>query len=676
MIRDQQKVMAHHLARKAYLYVRQSTPRQVVENTESTQRQYALRERAHALGWPIEQVIVIDSDLGQSSAERDRVGFTTLVGEVTLGTVGIVLAIEVSRLARRFSEWHHLIELCALTDTLILDEDGIYDPNLFNDRLIIGMKAQASEVELHYLKSRMQGGLRNAARRGDLKLPLPIGLAYDPLDRVVLDPDAQIRNSLTLLFATFVRTGSALATVKEFRARGLLLPRRLRTGANKGTVVWVELTHSRTLQILHNPRYAGAFVFGRSRTRRMPDGRVACNKVPLAEAEVLLTDQHEGYISWQRFEANQQRLADNTTSGGGKRRPPREGPALLQGLAICGRCGQPMTVRYHSRRTTLVPDYLCQEHGIEHGARRCQHVPGGGIDHAIGTLLVELMTPAALEVALQVQKALEARVAEVDAWHDQQVQRAREEANLARQRFIKIHPDNRIVADVLEGEWNDKLRCLDKVQRDCDRRRAEDHRALEDEQRQRILDLASDFPGMWNDPATPDRERKRMVHLLIEDVTITGGKRIELGIRLRGGATRQLILPPTLLSRDLYITPPETVAAIDALLEECCDKDIADRLNRRGLRTGCGKPFTTSRVQRVRRNHALKSRYQRLRDRGLLTRDELAEQLGVHADTINVWRRRGLLSAVPFSDKRECLYPMPDTPPVKHAHKFTHGSSS
>ena len=451
MNRDQQKVTAQHLARNAYLYVRQSTPRQVMENRESTQRQYALRERAHALGWPIEQVIVIDSDLGQSSAERDRAGFKTLVGEVSLGNAGIVLAIEVSRLARRFSEWHQLIELCALSDTLILDEDGIYDPNLFNDRLVIGLKAQASEVELHYLKSRMQGGLRNAARRGDLKLPLPIGLAYDPLDRVVLDPDAQIRNSLTLLFATFARTGSALATVKDFRARGLLLPRRVRNGVNKGTVLWMELTHSRTLQILHNPRYAGAFVFGRMRTRRQPDGRVAYNRVPLAEVEVLLRDQHEGYISWERFEANQQRLADNATSGGGKRRPPREGPALLQGLAICGRCGQPMTVRYHSRKTTLVPDYLCQGHGIEHGVRRCQHVPGGEIDRAIGALLVELMAPAALEVVLEVQKAVETRVEEIDAWHDQRVQRAREEADLARQRFMNTHPDHRIVADTLEG---------------------------------------------------------------------------------------------------------------------------------------------------------------------------------------------------------------------------------
>ena len=514
--------------------MRQSTLRQVTENTESTHRQYELRNRAHALGWPMENVIVIDSDLGQSGTDRDREGFRKLVGEVSMGNAGIVLGLEVSRLARNSSDWHRLLEICAMTGTLILDEDGLYDPCDFNDRLILGLKGQMSEAELHYLRARLQGGIMSRARRGELKLPLPVGLVYDPLGKVVLDPDAQVQKTIALLFDTFVRTGSASATVKAFRSEAIAFPRRSCAAGRKGELSWARPTLSKVLRVIHNPRYAGAFVYGRRRQTRRPDGSIADSRVPLDEVEVLLKGQHDGYISWERFEANQQRLADNRTCGG-RRQPAREGPALLQGLAICGKCGHSMTVRYHARKGALIPDYMCQAEGIETGSARCQSVPGGGIDREIGKLVVELMTPATLEVALEVQKELEARAKEVDAWHDQRVQRAREDANLARQRYMQTHPDNRIVADVLEGEWNRKLRMLEEVRQDCDKRRDEDHRTLADDQRQRILELACDFPKLWSDPQVPDRERKRMIQLLLEDVTITGGEEIELGIRLRAG---------------------------------------------------------------------------------------------------------------------------------------------
>ncbi len=668
MMSEHQKVTASHLARNAFLYVRQSTLRQVTENTESTHRQYELRNRAHALGWPMENVIVIDSDLGQSGTDRDREGFRKLVGEVSMGNAGIVLGLEVSRLARNSSDWHRLLEICAMTGTLILDEDGLYDPCGFNDRLVLGLKGQMSEAELHYLRARLQGGIISRARRGELKIPLPVGLVYDPLGKVVLDPDAQIRKTVTLLFDTFSRTGSAMATVKAFRKEGMLFP--CRPGSGGSGMIWNELTHSRTLQILHNPRYAGAFMFGRTRSQRRPDGTIAYRQVPLEEVEILLKGQHEGYITWERFEANRQRLADNSTSGGGDRRPPREGPALLQGLAICGKCGNAMTVRYHARSKGLVPDYMCQRHGIEHGKAICQHVSGGGTDRAIGELMVELMAPANLEVALEVQKELEARAEEVDAWHDQRVQRAREEADIARTRFMNVHPDNRIVADVLEGEWNQRLRMLDEVRRDCDKRRGEDRRKLDDDQRQRILRLACDFPRLWNDQATPDRERKRMVHLVIEDVTITRGEEVELGIRLRGGATRQLAVPPDLPSFKLHVTPPEIVEAVDTLLEDHCEGGIAEILNRRGFHTGYGKPFSKRRVACVRRGHNLKTRRQRLRERGLLSRSELAERLGVSPETVSSWRQRNLLAGTRCNDKNEWLYEMPDDPPATHGRKI------
>ena len=303
-----------------------------------------------------------------------------------MGRAGIVLGLEVSRLARNCTAWHRLLDICALGDTLILDEDGVYDPGDFNDRLLLGLKGTMSEAELHMLRARLRGGILNRARRGELKLPLPVGLVYDPLDRVVLDPDAQVRHSLRLFFETFERTGSATATVKRFREQGWRFPLRPRNGPRKGELHWRLLTHSRTLQVLHNPRYAGAFVYGRSRQRRRPGGGVEFRRLAQDDWVVLLPDSHSGYISWERFEANRRQLRANAQAHGADRRrsPPREGPALLQGLAICGVCGQRMTVRYHTRRDGCWPDYVCQRKAIDTATAKCQTIPGAGIDRAIG----------------------------------------------------------------------------------------------------------------------------------------------------------------------------------------------------------------------------------------------------------------------------------------------------
>ena len=661
------KVTAGHLGRDAYLYVRQSTVRQVYENTESTRRQYALRERAVALGWPDERVVVIDTDLGRSGADRDRDGFQRLVAEVGMGRAGIVLGLEVSRLARNSTDWHRLLEICALSDTLILDEDGVYDPGDFNDRLLLGLKGTMSEAELHMLHARLRGGLLNRARRGALKLPLPVGLVYDPLDRVVLDPDAQVRRSLRLLFDAFARTGSATAAVKHFRERGLRFPRRPRSGPRRGELHWQPLEHSRVLQVLHNPRYAGAYAFGRSRQRRRPGGAVEWRRVPIGEWTVLIRDAHPGYIAWDRYEANRRQLRDNAVAHGADRRrgPPREGPALLQGLALCGVCGRGMTVRYHMRRGTPTPDYVCQRDGVQTARAKCQSIPGAGIDRAVGALLVELMTPVTLTVALKVQDELAARDGQADAWRAQAVERAREEAELARRRFMQAHPDNRLVADVLEAEWNARLREFDDARRELEQRRAEERRELDGDQRRRILALAADFPRLWNDPATPDRERKRMARLLIEDVAITRDDDIALGIRLRGGATRELRLAPELPAWQRYRTPERVVARIDALLENHTDAQIAAMLNESGLRTGRGIAFRPQRVRAIRLEYALPSRYERLRARGLLSITEVADMLRISTDAVKKRRRRGLLKAHLYNDRNQRLYELPgDVPPV------------
>jgi DNA invertase Pin-like site-specific DNA recombinase len=322
------KVTAEHLARDAYLYVRQSTLRQVVENGESTQRQYALRDRALAAGWPIERIQVIDCDLGRSGAQvAGRDGFQRLVSEVALGKAGIVMGLEVSRLARNSADWAKLVELCAITATLLLDEDAIYDATSFNDRLLLGLKGTMSEAELHILKARLRGGLLNKARRGDLAFAPPVGLVHRPDGRLELDPDAQMQATLRLVFATFARTGSALQTLRHLLAEGVLFPRRLRTGPNHGELEWVKPQHSRLLQILHNPRYAGAFVYGRTRGGRHPDGTACRRVVPRDQWSIVVQDRHPGYITWAQFEANQRQLAENAKGFGAQRRSARSARA-------------------------------------------------------------------------------------------------------------------------------------------------------------------------------------------------------------------------------------------------------------------------------------------------------------------------------------------------------------
>ncbi len=347
-----QQVGAHHLSRLAYLYVRQSTLQQVLENTESTARQYALRERALALGWSQERIVVIDQDLGHSGASTaDRLGFQRLVAEVGLGQVGLVLGLVVSRLARNSSDWHQLLEICALTHTLILDEEGLYDPATFNDRLLLGLKGTMSEAELFVLRARLQGGIRNYARRGALKLILPIGFVYTETDAVVLDPDLQVQAIIREVFRSFAHTGSAFTTVRHFRQQHLLFPRRLRRGAHQGELVWAEIEHHDVLRLLHHPAYAGAYVYGRSHTTKTVDGKLHIQAVPRADWVALVHQAHVGYISWEDFERNEAQLALNSQAYAPKRfSPPREGPALLQGLILCGCCGERMTVRYHQRR--------------------------------------------------------------------------------------------------------------------------------------------------------------------------------------------------------------------------------------------------------------------------------------------------------------------------------------
>lgn len=658
------KINAKHLERTAYLYVRQSTVRQVFENTESTKRQYGLRQRAIALGWPQERIEVIDTDLGKSgSSAVDRQGFQKLVAEVGLGRAGIVMGLEVSRLARNCTDWHRLIEICALSNTLILDEDGIYDPKEFNDRLLLGLKGTMSEAEIHMLTARLRGGLINKARRGELRCHLPVGLVYDAQGQVSLDPDQQIRKSLHLLFETFFRVGTAHRTAKHFRDHGLLFPRRKLFGLDKGKVIWGPIGVRNVVLVLHNARYAGAYAWGRYRWKTNMDGKRMWELLPRDRWQVLIPDAHPGYISWQQYEEIDQRLRQNALAYGIDRRhgPVRQGPALLQGRAVCGICGNRMTVRYHRRGKQLVPDYLCNRNYMDHGAPVCQIIPGAGIEAAVGKLLVEAMTPMAIEVSLAVQQEIQAQLEEADRLRHQQVKRARYEADCARHRYRHVDPANRLVADSLESEYNEKLRTLGQAQDNYERQCIADRKVLNEAHRKQLFSLTQDFPAIWNDAKTPHRERKRMLALLIEDVTLLKEQQITLQVRFKGGATTTLRIALPLNAWQGRKTPQHIVALIDELLAHNTDAEVAELLNERGCVTGAGDRFSNESVCWIRFSHGLNNYKERLREKGMKTPDEITKCLGISYDTVNSWRKKGILIGKKCNDKGDWLYYSPSS---------------
>ncbi len=659
------KITVEHLKRNAYLYVRQSSLRQVMENTESRMRQYDLRQRARALGWSDEQIVVIDSDLGRSGASAaDREGFQLLVTEASMGRAGLVMGLEVSRLARNSADWHRLLEICALTETLIMDEDGVYEPTEFNDRLLLGLKGTMSEAELYQLRARLIGGMMNKARRGELRVRLPAGLAYTAEGKVVLNPDKQVQESHNLLFETFRRVGSAHRTVRVFHEQELKFPMRMHSGPSKGEIVWRELTVSRVNEVLHNPRYAGAYCYGRRKQRRNHlEGRVLVHYSPREEWHSLIPNAHEGYITWEEYEQNEKTLTANSRGGRNRGKyPAREGPALLQGLAMCGLCGKRMTVRYHHRRGRLSPDYVCPGPEQRLAKPVCQSIPGQSIDDAIGELLLGVVEPCALDVALLVQQEVQARIEQADQLRYQQVERARYQAELARRRFMQVDPDNRLVADSLEAEWNDKLRELEKSREEYERLRQEDRQVVDDEMRSKVLALARDFPRLWRDAKTPDRERKRMVRLMIEDATLTKNDSIMVHVRFKGGATKSLNLPRPLASWEEWKTSTEVLEEIDRLLDEHTDGEIASILNERGFVSGCGKAFHVRRVQKTRRAYRLKTRYTRLHDKGWLNLGEVSKKLGICAATVKKRRAQGMLSVncIKLNDMDQYMYEDPD----------------
>ncbi|MFJ1260863.1 recombinase family protein [Cupriavidus sp. CuC1] len=673
------KVQPYHLERGAYLYVRQSSMRQVIENVESTKRQYALRGRATALGWRDEQIIVIDSDQGESGASASwREGFQRLVTDVGMGRAGIVMGLEVSRLARNNADWHRLLEICALADTLILDEDGVYDPASFNDRLLLGLKGTMSEAELHVLKARLRGGILNKVRRGEYRCTLPTGFVYDELGNVVLDPDSQVREIIAYFFETFSRVGSASQTVKVFRNEGLRFPSRMR---NEELITFQPLTASTALRTLNNPRYAGAYVYGRRHYRRTADGKHVPRKRERDDWLACIPDAHPGYIAWEQFQQNLKVLESN---GRGyevaRASPPREGAALLQGRVVCGLCGRHFRLRYATRRGRQEAWYVCDRAQGTRGEPCCQSIAGGPIDEAVGELVTAMMTPAAIELALEIRREIEARYDEADRLRLRAIERAQFEADLAQRRFMLVDPNNRLVADTLEREWNDKLRTLAQAREERERGRQEDRLALDDAIRDRLVAMTTDFKTLWRDQRLPNRERKRLLAHVIEDVTLIklpAEGTTTIHVRFKGGKTETLTAQNPKSSAQQVKTRPEVLELIDKLLDSHTCSQIADILNEQCIRPGGsvrpGKAdlrFTALRVSYLAQRNGLRCRFDRLRDRGMLTKPEAAARLGIHVETLIRWVNHGLVMRHAYND-HAYLYEVPtSSPPVKHSSRW------
>ncbi len=585
------KLKLTHLERRAYLYIRQSTLRQVYENTESTKRQYALKQKAVVLGWPDTSIVIIDSDLGQSGTSSEcREGFKKLVAEVGMGLAGIVISIEVSRLCRNSSDWLRLLEICAITDTLIMDEDGIYDTNDFNDRLLLGLKGTMSEAEIHFLQSRMRGGMISKARRGELKKALPAGYVYNGDDKIVMDPDLAIQNAINLFFKTFKRTGSACATVREFRHLNLKIPRRFLGGSRKGELAWNPLALSRTLRLLHNPIYAGIYYYGRQQIKKTVNGKKSVN-MPIESWHAYMPDAHPGYITRDQFEENLKRLKENCCSYGEDRRksPPREGPALLQGIVICGKCGKRMSIRYQKNCSKLVPIYMCIKDYIENGNEVCQTVMGEKVDEEISKLLLEMLNPLAIKAAIKVQDELKSRKLDADKFYIQQLERAKYDMETAKKRYMLVDPQNRLVATELEAEWNRKIRELETARQEYEKKKKDDLRQVTKTEKSDIIKITNDFARIWNSANVSFKDKKRMLRLLIEDVTIKNSdKKVIADIRFKAGTSRTLFIEKKLPICEVRKTRKDIIRQVDELTENYIPSEIADIVNEKGSRAWNG----------------------------------------------------------------------------------------
>jgi DNA invertase Pin-like site-specific DNA recombinase len=643
------KIKPTHLERCVYVYVRQSTAAQVQYNRESTDRQYKLTERALRLGWSQPQVKIVDEDLARSgSGTSDRHGFTMMTAEVALGHVGLILSIEVSRVARNNTDWYRLLDLCGVTDTLIGDEDGLYHPGLFNDRLLLGLKGTMAEAELHVIRARLEGGIRNKAARGELRRGLPVGFVWGEEDgEVLFHPDEAVTHAIRCIFEKFSEVGSVRQVWLWFRSQNLSFP----SSNYSAEIQWITPTYTGIHHVLTNPVYAGAYTYGKTHQERYVDQaghvRKRVRHTPRSKWAVLIRDHHKGFIEWETYEMNQNRIAKNT-------RPTphqaagaiREGSALLQGIATCGRCGRHLRVYYQGRHST--PGYYCAANSIVNGrGLHCLRVGGVRIDEAVSQAFLDAITPAGIEAALIAGKNIEADHEAAYAQWRLKVERIRYESERAEHRYRSVEPENRLVARTLEAEWEKRLGELALAEAELARRIGQRPGPLTDGERIRISALGSDLKRVWEASTTTDRDRKELLHALLEEVNIAVAESTaHVTLRWKGGAI--LKLDVGLKGR---FTPPirtdeGTIDLVRRLAVHYPDAIIAGILNRQGRQTALGDRFTQGKVGNLRRYWKI-PRFEpsaRPEEGELVTVARAAQTLGIATSTMHRWLADGFIA--------------------------------
>jgi DNA invertase Pin-like site-specific DNA recombinase len=658
------KVTDRHLERLAVVYVRQSSRQQVIDHGESTRLQYALVDRAVALGWQASRVVVIDEDLGKSgSSAIGRAGFQRLVTEITMGHVGLVLGIEMSRLARSGKDWYQLLELCSLSGALLADSDGVYDPVEYNDRLLLGLKGTMSEAELHLLKQRMQAGRVHKARRGELAIPLPTGYVRRASGEATLDPDEQVQTVVRLVFAKFAELGTLHAVLRWLVDHGVELGIRLRSGPDTGELVW-RRPNRMTLQcILHSPVYAGIYAYGRRRVdpRRQVPGRPSTGRVVRAADEwlVLLPGILPAYITAEQYHANLARLAANAA----RAETPgvvRAGSALLSGLARCGRCGRRMTVRYHVRGQTTQPEYVCARQMTDYGAgERCQAVSGTCVDARVTEQVLAALAPAAVEVSLRAAEQVAAERAELERIWAQRLERAAIGADRARRCYRLAEPENRLVVRQLEADWEQALAAQQRLREDYDRFTLTRPRTLTLTERQAITALAGDIEGLWAAATTTDADRKQLIRALVDQVAITvlgTSERVAVEITWAGGHTTHAEAVRPVARLDQLSSYPQLVERVRQLADDGHRAQaIAKRLHAEGFHPAKGRQrIGVSAITQL--LHQLGCPRAFTRDRiapppgeqpcpGEWWLDDLAAELAMPPITLHGWIRRGWVHA-------------------------------
>jgi len=649
------KVHVEHLERLAIVYVRQSSARQVQENVESTQLQYRLVDRAEALGWPRERIQVIDDDLGVSGQSiAGRAGFQRLLAEVGLDHVGLVLGIEMSRLARSCRDWHQLLELCAVFGTLLGDADGVYEPRDYNDRLLLGLKGTMSEAELHILQGRLGAGKRNKARRGEYYNHAPIGYVRTR-DGMMLEPDDQARGVVRRVFDKFRELGSVSGVLRDLLVQRIQLGVRDHRGPQRGELQWRDPNRATLLGMLHHPIYAGAYVYGRRETdpRRRVAGKPGSGRrwARPEDWEVLIRDALPGYISWDEWERNQQKLRENGTRYGCG--APR-GTSLLAGRVFCGRCGRRLSVSYSGQSKAR---FTCDAARHQWGQSQCQAFAAWPLESLIVKQLLRALEPASLELSLRAAESIEDDRRRVEEHHRQSVERAAYHVDLAQRRYSSVDPTNRLVAAELERQWEAALRSHRTAEEELDRFRQRQTVKLTPEQRQHIESLAQDIPALWQAPTTTGEERQLILRALVERITVAiqgETERVSVTIRWQGGFESRHDIRRLVKSFEKLDDAQKILVRINELRTGGYSyQAIADCLNREGYHSARATAFTEVSVAQLAR---------RLRREGRLPEcgvqatntwrsSQLAQRLGIKPTTLNTWRRRGWVQAEPVGSR-------------------------